>query len=630
MARAPLGSLLNFLYQWAGPTNVGEPSDSELLHRYREGKDESAFATLVRRHGTMVFRVARSVISDPETAEDVFQAAFLVLMQKASSIRKQKSIASWLYGVAYRIALNARMKTMRRRRHETLLAEVPEPAEQSATSHDPEPVLMEELNRLPDKYRTPLLLCYFNGKTNEETAKALGWPSGTVKGRLARARRVLRARLQKRGFALSSTALLAVLQGQSTVLSAELVRRTVQAIGACLLRTGSATLSPGAQALAHQAMRQIWLAKCRAVCLALAGIIAVAGGVAGVVGRTPTTEPTATLSQSAFLLRIKPLGELPPQLYQGIPTAVGLSRDRKSLFVLDRWHDGAQLLVQNLASGKTIDRISLDAGFRCAVANGRYVVVVYGRDDTKECKVRIHDPVSLKPVDEISYNPSRISPGQAFLAGDNLILVGTSLEGDIVPGFGGFGGGGVIGNGQLPFGDAHPVVVMQNLRQHANKASLVQPNLPTPPRGICFTGSHLAFSHPGEPKASLALLDCTSKSLRTLRAKLDDTPILMAANKHHAAIQLLDNRLIVWNLAEDKEQIALESNGMVRALALSPRFEHLAYASSDGHVHLWDLAAKKSIAQIKHLRSHQILFSEDGKVLVSSSPAGLKVWSISE
>jgi RNA polymerase sigma factor (sigma-70 family) len=185
----------------------GSATDEELLDRFvvqRDGTAEAAFRTLVVRHGPMVLGVCRHILNQHQDAEDAFQATFLVLARKASTIRDRKVLGRWLYEVAYRIAVRARTNAVRRQSHERQGAEMTA----IAPDWDPawtelRPVLHDEINRLPQKYRTPVVLCYLEGKTNEEVAQLLEWPVGTVKGRLSRARELLRSRLSRRGLALS-------------------------------------------------------------------------------------------------------------------------------------------------------------------------------------------------------------------------------------------------------------------------------------------------------------------------------------------------------------------------------------------------------------------------------------------
>jgi RNA polymerase sigma-70 factor (ECF subfamily) len=209
MPGASMNRVVQFLRRAVTPT--GSEEDGELLRRFITAGEEAAFAGLVRRHGAMVFGVCRRLLNDIHDAEDAFQATFLVLARRAASIRKPDAVASWLYGVAYRVARRARMA-----RRTCPLTDAVEPISSAdpvaeASWRELRPVIDEELNRLPEKYRAPLVLCYLEGRTNEEAARLLGWTKGTVSGRLARARDLLRPRLARRGLALPVGGVAAVL-----------------------------------------------------------------------------------------------------------------------------------------------------------------------------------------------------------------------------------------------------------------------------------------------------------------------------------------------------------------------------------------------------------------------------------
>jgi RNA polymerase sigma factor (sigma-70 family) len=207
---------------------LGGEEDGELMRRFIIAGEAAAFAGLVRRHGPMVFGVCRRVLDDVHDAEDAYQATFLVLARKAATVRKQQALASWLYGVAYRVARRTRALAQRHRvTAEPGPLEAPSDPVAEAEWRELRPVIDEELNRLPEKYRAPLVLCYLQGRTNEEAAQLLGWPKGTVSGRLARARDLLRPRLARRGVALSAAGL-AVLLDQGAA-PAALVETMVQA-----------------------------------------------------------------------------------------------------------------------------------------------------------------------------------------------------------------------------------------------------------------------------------------------------------------------------------------------------------------------------------------------------------------
>lgn len=189
--------------------NVDILTDRQLLARFLRSSDGPAFEALVRRHGPLVKNVCKRVLQHDQDTEDAFQATFLVLARKARSIQAFQSLAGWLYKVAYRIALRARANRTKRKLNENrLLTEAPAAAP-AQRERDIDILVDEEVQRLPEKYRTPVLLCYLQGQTNEQAAQILRCPTGTIKIRLLRGREMLRKRLVRQGVALSIVALLA-------------------------------------------------------------------------------------------------------------------------------------------------------------------------------------------------------------------------------------------------------------------------------------------------------------------------------------------------------------------------------------------------------------------------------------
>ena len=222
-------------------------SDGQLLERIasrpgagREGSPEveSAFSLLIERHGLMVLRVCRGLLSDPHDAEDAFQATFLVLLHQAGSIRNRESVGPWLHGVARRVAARSRSAAARRRAHERRWFD----RRQDAASRPDEDhfdlsaTIHAELGRLPEHYRAPIVLCDLEERSLDEAARQLGWPLGTVKSRLNRGRERLRDRLVRRGVAPGTAGL--VLSGSglipradaAIVLSSALADATAQMI----------------------------------------------------------------------------------------------------------------------------------------------------------------------------------------------------------------------------------------------------------------------------------------------------------------------------------------------------------------------------------------------------------------
>jgi HlyD family secretion protein len=192
----------------AGSGSVIGLSDAELLARFadRHGDAaEAAFETIVAKHGPMVLGVCRGVLRHRGDADDAFQATFLVLVKKASSVRVADSLAPWLYGVARRVATKARSAALRRRSRETSVEFATEGVSgEDLDVLDARPILFEELDRLPEKYRSPVILCHLKGLSHEEAARLLHWPVGTLSGRLSRARGLLRSRLTRRGLGVSA------------------------------------------------------------------------------------------------------------------------------------------------------------------------------------------------------------------------------------------------------------------------------------------------------------------------------------------------------------------------------------------------------------------------------------------
>ena len=262
---------------------IGGLSDAELLGRFiagRDGAGEAAFRALVERHGPMVLRVCRGVLHDADDAEDAFQVTFLALARKAGAIRKHGSIASWLHGTARRVAIKARRSALWRSARESKAAKADVSRETPAGAEAGEfsPILHEEIERLPAKYRAPIVLCYLEGMTHDRAAVELGWPVGTVRGRLARARDLLRSRLTRRGLALSAGLAASGSSADAAAavgLSAALVEATVRAaIG------GSAAvgLSRSAGVLLQAVLREMAFSRAIRLVAPLAMIAVLAGG----------------------------------------------------------------------------------------------------------------------------------------------------------------------------------------------------------------------------------------------------------------------------------------------------------------------------------------------------------------
>ncbi|HMF15612.1 MAG TPA: RNA polymerase sigma factor [Gemmataceae bacterium] len=239
MATGQLNGVLCYLRRAVLPAE-GNTSDGQLLQRFLATRDEMAFEAVLRRHGRMVLSVCRRILSNSADVEDAFQASFVVLVRKAATVAGHASLGGWLHGVAYRTALKARATRARQLAKEKQMARPEAVCDQGNPWSELRPIIDEELGRLPDKYREPIILCDLEGQTRKAAAERLGCPEGTLSGRLARARVILAKRLAQRGLALSAGAMAVTLAANAATaaLPVPLVSSTVKA--AALVAAGHA------------------------------------------------------------------------------------------------------------------------------------------------------------------------------------------------------------------------------------------------------------------------------------------------------------------------------------------------------------------------------------------------------
>jgi RNA polymerase sigma factor (sigma-70 family) len=316
--------------------------DGELLGEFIDRHDEAALAAFVRRHGPMVWGVCRRLLCHHD-AEGAFQATFLVLVRKAASVVPRAMVANWLYGVAHQTALQARRATARRAGRERQVTEMPEPAvTEQDRWRDLQPLLDDELSRLPDRYRAVVVLCDLEGKTRKEAARQLRLPEGTVGGWLARARAMLAKRLAQRGVVLSGGALAAVLSGSASAsVPPALVASTIKA--ASVLAAGKAAagaISVEVAALTDGVMKAMLFTKLKssiAVVLVL-GVMG-AGGTslayrmaAGQDGKKPVAEKSleGNNRSSKDLSKIEPPGGVPLSLVEPGTNKIGVDQLNKA------------------------------------------------------------------------------------------------------------------------------------------------------------------------------------------------------------------------------------------------------------------------------------------------------------
>jgi RNA polymerase sigma factor (sigma-70 family) len=309
---------------------VGGLTDGELLARFVASTGETAeaaFAALVERHAPMVFLVCRQMLGEEHDAQDASQATFLVLARKARSIRRPDALGSWLHGVALRVSGKAKVAAARRRAHERRGGEMAARSESEANRSDPCPELHEEINRLPESYRLPVVLCYVEGLTHDQAAQRLGWPLGTVESRLARARDRLRHRLTRRGVApgVAMVGARSLAQGANTAIPSGWIETTARSAtqfaggkaAATVASANVAFLTQGTLKTMALAQIKLVMAYTLAAAVGATGVIAL---VQGVSTQAPESRRLAALQTASKPATVTPKSTPPPA-----PTTIKVS-----------------------------------------------------------------------------------------------------------------------------------------------------------------------------------------------------------------------------------------------------------------------------------------------------------------
>jgi RNA polymerase sigma factor (sigma-70 family) len=598
--------VLDHVRRLAAPS---EPADVDLLRLFVTERDQKAFETLVLRHGPLVYGLCRRLLNDSHAAEDVFQATFLVLARKAGSIRKQALLGSWLYGVTTRLALNARRKTERRRRHEVSAADLPtDPAtlpdrktENNAMATDPvavlgaaevRTVLEEELAQLPDRYRAPLLLCGCAGKKTADAARDLGCPEPTLKSRLRRGRELLRSRLARRGFMVSAPATAALLHeaAAGAAVPPALLAATARAAlpfvaGQAVAGVGSAgAVALAAGLLRGNALRRLAVGLIAVFPLVLCGAVAALLGWQADDGGSKETGSPRDTSKSGVPAVDRHGDTLPP----GALARLGSVRWR---------HGGRVWLAAFMSDGKQL----LSAG-----ADGR---------------ARLWDVATGKEAMHFQLTRHDYADTVALALSADGHTVASCVRGE-------------------------PVRVWD---VRTGKEA-------RPPKGLPPRADLLALDHAGkllavyEPDGSLGLWDLRSgrrtRELRSADKDADENmPIglgkmTFSPNGKLLAVARLEARrdepprsvVRVWETAGGKERLTIvgpkQSNGAF-APTFTPDGQLLGWSSTDGVVHLVETATGE---EARHLPAGATLFAiaPDGKRIVTRSDFSgeVAVWEL--
>jgi RNA polymerase sigma factor (sigma-70 family) len=656
MQPSPLRSVLGTLYRLAGSDGPTDLSDADLLEHFRAHHEEAAFTLLVGRHGPMVLAVCRRVLGDLHDAEDAFQATFLVLVRSAGAIRKQSSLASYLYGVAYRVAARARARAAARRAHERKApTSMPDP-DPSAALADRElrAALEEEMHGLPEKYRAPLVLCGLEGKTHEEAAQELRWPKSSVTARLARARALLQERLAGRGFAVSAgavTALLAVQPGTAAV-PAGLTLATVRLALAAL--TGTAAATEPAVALADHVLQGTTATRLTAL-LALLLTVGLAGagvallmppqGVPDGPGRAAASRPDPAANRPADALPEGVLARLGSgKLRHGaVVSDLAFSPDGKRLV-----SGGAgQLRVWDAATGRLEQRFRVGSAFDFPVvaftpsgalltstpqdAGCRLLDVVTGKELRR---------VSLRAPD-VAFGPLTVSPGGRLAAvadWDNVRVFDAATGKETlhlpVPDLPGGLQVGLSANGKLlAYGDNASVIRIHDTTTGKRIIEL---------KGEWHGSlSHLTFSPDGQSLAGITggapgsggavvVWDVAQgkERYRFPGMASSGTCVFTPDGKGLVASENRRGRdLTLWSTADGKEVRCFVAGTWFTAAAFSADGKVLAGAANEGAIVLWDVSSGKRLPQCAdevHAVVH-LQYSADGQQLVGAA-GDLIVW----
>jgi RNA polymerase sigma factor (sigma-70 family) len=622
MSRTAIGLLVRHLRtQGAGtPADCG---DHELLERFAAGGDEAAFADLVRRHGPMVRGLCRRLLGDPGRADDVFQATFLVLARRARSIRRRAAVGSWLYAVARRLSHKAQRGDARRRRHERRAAACrPSRTPPDAGWAELLAVLDEELGRLPDQARAPLLLCYLEGYTQDEAARFLGWSLGTLRRRLAWGRDLLRRRLTRRGATLSAGLFAALLAPRAATAAVPESLALATAHAAADFAAGG-TATTAAAALARGALATAWHRPLTAGAVLL--LTLAAAGAGGWAFHTPDDPAASAASPLPQAPEQQPVTEtaagdrLGDPLPEGALVRFGSTRFR---------HPGGVTAAALAPDGSVLATEGAKVLRLIEMATGR---------------VRLTLPDSELPEGHndgmrvLAFSPD----GKVLLAsgsrGVRLLDPATGKEtGRIAEHVGDMRG--------LAFSPDGKQVVLAEDGATFYEASTGKQQRHVPLAGkwvawwLAFAPDGRSIALPGATEEMIRLCDtATGKEIRSFANGSEVFTVAFAPDGKTLAAAGKDNVVRLWDVAAGTQVHALSEElpepgrDKLSALAFAPDGKVLAVGTGDDSIHLWDPSTGKAL---RRLTGHTwmvtgLFFNCDGKTLVSTSWDGtVRRWDV--
>jgi RNA polymerase sigma factor (sigma-70 family) len=600
-----------------------EAPDSELVERFAGHADEAAFAALLRRHGPMVLGLCRRLLHHNQDAEDTFQATFLVLARKAHSMRKRASVGSWLYGVAYRLACKARARDDRRRRLEGLAtARRGHDTLEDVTWRELRGLLDEELARLPESYRVPLMLCYFEGLTQDEAAQRVGCLPRTLKARLQRGRELLRRRLSRRGLTLAQALIVPALTHETIRAAVPQALAAVTPRGALDFAASGVAATPAA-VLAQGAIRELFAARLKLVTAVLL-VVGLAGfGLGGlfvppapeqpIPAAVPPPPPEPVLLPKVDAAVDRAGDPLPP----GALARLGTVRLRHggSVHALAFALDGKRIASGGGFSDNAVRLWDVDTGRQVGHFRGhtRLVLAVAFAPDGEalvsvdgDGNIRRWEAATGKELHQVT------SPRHAVLAAvfapDGAYLATAGKD-------------GAVRLWQTASG-----VQRGPLIGHQGEV-----------RGVAFSPDGKLLASAGADGTVRLWEVATLKELR----RFDGFGaaihcVRFAPDGKRLAAAGLDKTLLIWDVATgDELGRGAELTSAVNGVAFAPDGKLLAVAGEDGTLILLDAATGRTRCELRgHLAPvGTLVFSPDGKVLASGSGGWdkenrLRLWDV--